>query len=64
MKLLTIGEVCGLLHCCRRTLEYALARGDIPAPRRIGSMRKRYWVEDEIEKFIRKTISDALRPKS
>ena len=56
MELVTIDEVCKKLSCCRRTLEYAVARGEIPAPRRIGKMRRRYWLAKDIDRFLRREV--------
>ena len=57
MELVTIDEVCKMLSCCRRTLEYAVARDDIPAPKRIGKMRRRYWLAKDIDGFLKKKIA-------
>lgn len=57
MDLVTIDEVCKKLSCCRRTLEHAVARGDIPAPKRIGTMRRRYWLAKDIDSLLKKEIA-------
>jgi excisionase family DNA binding protein len=57
MELVTIDEVCKMLSCCRRTLEYAVARGDITAPKRIGKMRRRYWLAKDIDRLLKREIA-------
>ncbi len=64
MELVTIDEVCKMLSCCRRTLEYAVARGDILAPKRIRKMRRRYWLAREIDGFLKREIAGRGRAAS
>ena len=44
MDLMTVEDVCQKLQVSRKTIYRMIAKGDLPAPRKIGNFRKVYFI--------------------
>jgi len=52
MDLMTVEDVCQKLQVSRKTVYRMIAKGDLPAPRKIGNFRKVYFTRKDIEKKV------------
>jgi excisionase family DNA binding protein len=50
MRMVDITEWMARLRVCRRQVEIMIARGEIPAPARIGKLRR--WSDTQIDQWI------------
>jgi len=49
---MTVEDVCQKLQVSRKTVYRMIAKGDLPAPRKIGNFRKVYFIRKDIEKKV------------
>lgn len=56
MDLMTDAEACLALQVSRKTLYRMIAKGVLPAPRRVGNFRKFYFHRGEFEKACKKAM--------
>lgn len=54
MQMHDINEFARRLRISRRMTELLLARGELPAPVRLGRLRR--WADDQIDSYIRKRV--------
>ena len=57
MQAFGIEEWCGRLRICRRQAELMLSRGELPAPIRIGRLRR--WTGEQIDAWLARRAEGA-----
>ena len=57
MQAFSIEEWCSRLQICRRQAELMLARGELPAPIRIGRLRR--WTGEQIDGWLAQHTEEA-----
>ena len=58
MQAFSIEEWCSRLQICRRQAELMLSRGELPAPIRIGRLRR--WTGDQIDGWLARRAEEAV----
>ena len=57
MQAFGIDEWCSRLQICRRQAELMLSRGELPAPIRIGRLRR--WTGEQIDAWLARRTEEA-----
>ncbi|MHB8257119.1 MAG: helix-turn-helix transcriptional regulator [Acidiferrobacterales bacterium] len=62
MQAFDIEEWCNRLQICRRQAELMIARGELPAPIRIGRLRR--WTGEQIDGWLTRRTEEAAHGQS